>query len=175
MRVPKLLGGAGAAALVLAAVSGTVSSAAPVSLALPPFSRHCLPNGVKATSVTARSKGWTVTLSIGASTVKTGATLPATLTFVNKTGHKLRVSGCETDATFGVGLAKPGTPYSPISGVVACWTTLRPGTTVLHRTIYAGLATGGNLPTGRYHTAIEWAGTPRQLPHSGPLYVTVTA
>ena len=156
MRSSKLFGAAGAATLVLAVVSGTVSSASPIA------------------SVTARSKGWTVTLSIGADWVKTGATLPATLTFVNKTGHKLRFGGCETDATFAVGLAKAGTTFSPISGTVGCWTTLRPGTTVLHRTIYAGLTTGGNLPAGRYHTAIEWAGTPRQLPHPGPLYVTVT-
>ena len=157
MRLSKLLGAAGTAVLALAVVSGTASSATPMS------------------SVTARSKGWTVTLSIAASTVKSGATLPATLAFVNKTGHQLRVGGCETDATFAVGLAKQGTSYSPISGVVACWTTLHPGTTVLHRTIYAGMATDGNLPAGRYHTVIEWVGTPRQLPHPGPLYVTVTA
>ena len=156
MRFLQLLGAMGAPTLVLAIVSASGSSAAQVS------------------SVTARSTGWTITLSIRAATVKAGTTLPSTLTFVNKTGHNLRVSGCETDATFGVGLAKLGTPYSPISGAVACWTVLRPGTTILHRTIYAAIATGGDLPAGRYHTVIEWAGTPRQLPHPGPLYVTVT-
>ena len=157
MRLSRLLGAAGAATLVLAAASGTVSSATPNY------------------SVTASSKGWAVTLAIGRPTVKAGTKLPATLTIVNRTGHKLRFEGCEIDATLDVGLAKPGTPYSPISGVVGCWTTLRPGTTVLHRTIFAELATGGNLPAGRYHTVIEWESTPHQLPHPGPLYVLVTA
>jgi hypothetical protein len=156
MRLSKLLGAAGAALLLLAAVLGTTSSAA------------------SANSVTARTKSWTVTLAISRSTLKAGTKMPATLTFVNKTGHLLVISGCATDATFGVGLAKPGTPYSPISGAIGCRTTLRPGTTVLRRNIYASLATGGNLPTGRYHTVIEWNSTPHQLPHPGSLYVLVT-
>lgn len=142
---------------------------------------------LKATGVMTASKGWTVTLSIPKVTMRTGSSMPATLTIVNKTKHSVSVSGCEVDGIFTVGIGNAKVPYAPINGDVACSTRLHVGSNVFHERIYATyMSCGGgqgspkcdpsipNLPVGVYGTVVDWpAGIPF-IAKPGSLTIWVT-
>lgn len=136
-----------------------------------------------ARAVTTSSKGWAVTLAVAKTTVRTGTRLSATITIVNRTGHSVTVEGCQPNLDFFIELANAKVSYQSLSGLVACSTTLRRGTTVIHAQIIAAYtACGGpgqpscanpNLPVGTYHTAVIWpSGTPH-IPEPGRLYISV--
>jgi hypothetical protein len=141
-----------------------------------------------ATSVTTSSKGWVVTLTIAKSSLRAGSSMPATLTIVNRTGRVVKMGGCQVDANFVIGIANAKVQYEPISGAVGCWTDFHTGTNVFHEFIAAsynwcggqgGPKWGKNptvapkLPTGHFHTVVEWFGTPSSMPKPGILSVSV--
>lgn len=131
-------------------------------------------------AVTTSSKGWAVTLAVAKTTVRTGRTILATITIVNRTGHSATVEGCLTNFDFFVELANAKDPYQGLSGDVACSTTLRRGTTIIHTQInatYAATTTAVNphLPVGTYHTVVNWPTGPAHIPQPGRLYIMVTA
>ena len=140
-----------------------------------------------ATGVMTASKGWTVTLSIPKVSMRTGSSMSATLTIVNKTKHSVNVNSCGVDGTFTVGIGNAKVPYAPINGDVACSTRLHVGSNVFHERIYATyMSCGGGqgspkcdpsipkLPVGVYHTVVDWpAGIPF-IAKPGSLTVWVT-
>ena len=142
---------------------------------------------LRATGVMTASKGWTVTLTIPNVTMRTGTSMPATLTIVNKTGHSVSVSGCAVDGTFEVGIGNAKVPFSPFDGLVACSTRLHVGTNVFHERIYATYQSCGGgkgqpkcaltppkLPTGVYRTVVGWRLGVPFIAKPGFLFVTVT-
>jgi hypothetical protein len=153
-------------ALTVAAVTGTSAGAAP------------------GRSVTTYAPGWSVTLHLATSHVRAGRSVRATLTIDNETGRRVRVAGCAADFTYQVDLGDRKIPNSPVSGAVACWTTLHPGRNVFHRRVSAREEVCGGrdgppcpapLPTGIYHTIVSWpTSAPGGVPDPGVLTITVT-
>ena len=101
--------------------------------------------------------------------MRTGSSMSATLTIVNKTGHSVFVGGCEVDGTFKVGIGNARVPFSPFDGFETCSTKLHVGSNSFHERIYATYmscgggpgspkcgATPPKLPVGVYHTEVDW-------------------
>ena len=135
-------------------------------------------SGHSTTVVATTSKGWVVSLAVAKTTVRTGGHLSATITIVNRTGHSATVEGCLTNFDFFVVLVNAKVPYQDLSGDVACSTTLRRGTTVIHtqiNAIYSASTTAMNpdLPVGTYHTVVNWPTGPAHIPEPGRLYIRV--
>ena len=124
------------------------------------------------------SEGWIVSLAVPKSTVRTGTSIPATITIVNRTGHSTNVEGCLPNFDFFVVLVNAKVPDQNMSGAVACTTQLRKGTTVIHTQINAIYpstikATNPDLPVGMYHTVVNWPTGPAHIPRPGRLYIKV--
>jgi hypothetical protein len=124
-----------------------------------------------------------VTLAVAKTSLRTGARMSATITIVNRTGRSVTVDGCQPNFDFMVELANTKVPYQGVSGLVACRTPFRRGTTVIHAQIMAvysscpgpGVPSCANpkLPAGTYHTVVNWpSGTPH-IPEPGRLYISV--
>ena len=135
-------------------------------------------SGHSTTVVATTSKGWLVSLAVAKTTVRTGTSIPATITVVNRTGHSATVEGCLPNFDFFVVLVNAKVPYQDLSGDVACSTPLRRGTTVIHtqiNAIYSATTTAMNpdLPIGTYHTVVNWPTGPAHIPEPGRLYIRV--
>jgi len=134
-------------------------------------------------AVTTSSKGWTVTLAVSTTTVRSGGKSSATITIVNRTGHPVTVDGCLTNFDFSISLVNAKVPYLGINGGVACSTKFRVGRTVIHSQVVAVYSSCGgpgqpscgnpNLPVGTYHTVVNWPTGAPQIPQPGRLYITV--
>lgn len=164
-------------AAVLLAVSLAVSLGGPLS------GVQAGADGRSTTVVATTSKGWVVSLAVAKTTVRTGTRLSATITIDNRTGRSVTVEGCQSNFDFSVGLANAKVPYVGFSGLVACSTKFRVGSTVIHTPITAVYSTCGgegepscahpDLPVGEYHTVVNWpTGTPH-IAQPGRLYITV--
>jgi len=156
------------AAVLLAAAFGGPMAAAQADAASQKVAR----------AVTTSSKGWAVTLAVAKTTVRTGSKISATITIVNRTGHSAYVEGCLPDFDFFVDLVNSKVPHQNVSGLVACSTSLRIGTTVIHtqiNAIYSATtrAMSPDLPVGTYHTAVNWPKGPAHIPKPGRLYISV--
>jgi hypothetical protein len=157
---------------LVAAVLLAVSLGGPLAVAPAGASGH------SATVVATTSKGWLVSLAVAKTTVRTGAKLSATITIVNRTGHSATVEGCLPNFDFMVILVNAKVRYQDLSGAVACSTTLRRGTTVIHTQIIAVRPTttramNPDLPVGTYHTVVNWPTGPAHIPKPGRLYIGV--
>lgn len=135
-------------------------------------------------TVTTTNRDWAVTLRVARTSVRPGRSLRATLIIANRTGRPVRVPGCAADFTYQIDLADAKIPNGPVSGAVACWTTLRPGRNVFHRHVFARYEVCGGqdspkcpapLPPGMYHTVVGWTGdSAADIPEPGVITVTVT-
>jgi hypothetical protein len=157
-----------------------------VAIGLPIATQGASADLLRATGVSNSSKEWVVTLTIAKTSLRTGSSMPATITIVNKTGHNVKVEDCASDETFAVGIGNAKVPYIVFSGAVACVTTLHTGTNVFHERIVATFQVCGGqgnpacgpgmpkLPTGRYRTVVSWVSATPSIPKPGTLWVTVT-
>lgn len=133
-------------------------------------------------SVTTTAPGWSVTLSVAKVSVRAGHTVPATLTITNKTHHSAKVYSCAANGVYGIKIENARIPEHPITGLVGCSSTLRPGRNVFHkriRAIYESCSENNPpcpapLPAGVYHTVLNWPTFSAHVPKPGVLTITVT-
>jgi hypothetical protein len=139
-------------------------------------------------STTASQGDFTTTLIVNRTRVPAGDPITGVLKILNHSGRTVNCFSCLGDATLLVGIGNDAIPFNPVSGAIGCSTRLHPGINVIKETLstsYQGCGGSGvppcgsppiirSLPTGSYHTEIEWQGAPSQLPHPPGISITLT-
>ena len=134
----------------------------------------------------AMTRDWAVTVALAATTVREGSTIAATFTIDNKTGHRVRVTGCPGQE-YVIILGYSSVHNSPIVPSDFCAGWMGPGVHVVHALVYTtydrcggkGVPRCGtrpkmsDLPPGRYHTQILLPEA-TSLPTPAPITVVIT-
>ncbi len=156
--------------VTLAAVAMLLVTEAPASAAVP-------------RSVTTTSPGWSVTLEVEETTVQVGRSIASTLIVTDETGHPATVYSCAANGVYGINLESSRIPNGPVTGAVACTSTLRPGHHVFRKRISTDYETCGGatdracpapLPVGVYHTVMNWPRFSAPVPTPGDLTIRLT-
>lgn len=164
-----------------------VSAAAVLVLSIPD-----LAGATTGASSTARTANWKVTVWVARTSVKAGTTIPASITFDNRTGHAVKLGQCPGTYDL-MNLGNSKIPNSIVVPTPACWSATIPvGVSVAHtkvRTNYEGCTkstpspdlprcpkNGGPLalPAGTYQTNIVLPAF-KGLPVPKPITIRLTA
>lgn len=136
----------------------------------------------------ANSDGWTSVVAISKSSLRSGSSLAATVTVINRTGRTVDVLGCPSDSIFTAQLGNAKIPNRAIISDVLCRSPLHPGKNVFHFSVAASYDSCGvfgtpvcarngvqaKLPVGTYQLNVSWPLTTPSIPKPKTLSVSVT-